>query len=125
MPVYLIRAGDTDFVKIGWASDVARRRKHLQSGNHLPLHVIRTIEGPAATERLLQGYFRQFHHSGEWFVFQPEMLTIGVGELAAQPVKRGMRPEVRQKIKESMLASWRDGSLRRTFDQQRRRPHDP
>ena len=50
MPVYIIQAGETDMVKIGWTNGDARRRsRYLQCGNHehqAVLRLLRRVGGP-------------------------------------------------------------------------------
>jgi Meiotically Up-regulated Gene 113 (MUG113) protein len=82
MPCYVLQAGDTDMVKIGWAdSDVEGRRRELQCAHWLELRVIRVIECEAVVERWLHRHFAEYRARGEWFRFVPAMLTITVDEL--------------------------------------------
>lgn len=77
MPVYFLRAGDTDAVKIGWAECVATRVRRLQEGNHLPLRVIREIPGAGRREEnKLHRHFSGQQIVGEWFRYTAEMLTV-------------------------------------------------
>lgn len=75
MAVYFIRAGDDGPVKIGWALDVTLRIVELQCGNHLELHVIRTVDCLPSGERAAHRAFAGSRLRGEWFHFQPEMLS--------------------------------------------------
>jgi hypothetical protein len=76
MPCYVIQAGDSGFVKIGWADDPDHRLADLQCGNHETLTIIRLIEGTPATERWLHRKFAAHRGIREWFRLVPEMLTI-------------------------------------------------
>lgn len=76
MPVYILQAGNTDMVKIGWAEDVESRRAGLQTGHYEELRIIRVIETTAPAERWLHRHFAAQHVRNEWFRFHPEMLTI-------------------------------------------------
>jgi hypothetical protein len=73
---YILRAGDTEMVKLGWATDPQSRLRALQTAHWLPLSIIRVIEGPEPIERWMHRRFREHHVGWEWFRFQPEMLTI-------------------------------------------------
>lgn len=75
MTVYFIRAGDGP-VKIGVADDVESRLRELQTGNHQPLHVIRSVPGARAEERWFHFKFQNQHIHREWFDYHPTMLTV-------------------------------------------------
>lgn len=76
MPVYIVRAGDTDMVKIGWANDPSDRLAALQCAHYEELHVIRLIDGPAYLEKWLHQQFSDRRLRGEWFRFLDQMMTI-------------------------------------------------
>jgi hypothetical protein len=88
MPVYIIRAGETDNIKIGWADDVDRRLYTLQTGHYEMLQIIRIIDTAEAGEHWLHRHFSEHHIRLEWFRFHPDMLTVIVPDfpvfLAAQ-----------------------------------------
>lgn len=92
MPVYFIRSGDTGPVKIGWAADVEKRRRQLQTNHPYPLQVLRTVPTRRGTERWLQRHYEATQLLGEWFVFDAGMLTIEPPDLAAKlkPKKRNV-----------------------------------
>lgn len=85
MPVYVIRAGDTEFVKIGWAESVPARIRELQAGNHLTLNILRSIDGGRTVEAWLHRHFKAFCIEREWFRFTPEMLEIEPPQFASPP----------------------------------------
>lgn len=93
MAVYFIRAGEDGPVKIGTTESVQDRLKLLQVGNHLPLRVIRMMEGGRKAEAALHRKFAEHHIRAEWFHFQPEMLIVSADELELR--SRG-RPRTRQ-----------------------------
>jgi hypothetical protein len=76
MPVYIIRDGDTDRVKIGWSIDPEGRRSTFQTHHHSSLTILRIIEGPRSTEKWMQHRFADRRINREWFVFCEEMLTV-------------------------------------------------
>ena len=88
MPVYFIRSGDTGPVKIGWADDVEKRRKQLQTSHPYPLYVLRIVEGARGSERWLQLHYKAVQLLGEWFVFSDDMLVIEPPDLGPVPPKR-------------------------------------
>jgi hypothetical protein len=77
MPVYMIRAGKTDMVKIGWSLFSPNNRQiQLQFNHYELLKVIRVIEGPRAMERWFHLRFAEQNVRGEWFHLTSEMLTV-------------------------------------------------
>jgi hypothetical protein len=76
MPVYLLRAGETDKAKIGYAKDVSDRIRSLQSAHWERLMLLRTWDGGTATEAWLHGRFSDYRIARDWFVFDPAMLTV-------------------------------------------------
>jgi hypothetical protein len=76
MPVYAIRAGETEFVKIGWADDVNDRLRSLQTAHYEVLRLLRVIEAPFAAEAWLHRHFAHLRVRFEWFRFHPDMLTV-------------------------------------------------
>jgi predicted XRE-type DNA-binding protein len=77
MAVYIIRAGDTEMVKIGWAvSSVEKRVADLQCAHYEALRILRVFDGAQRAERWLHDYFCAQRIRREWFRFVDEMLTI-------------------------------------------------
>jgi Meiotically up-regulated gene 113 len=76
MPVYFIRAGEDGPVKIGWAANVEKRRKTLQTAHHRPLHLIRVVDGDIETERWFHRRFSEGWLKGEWFEFHSDMVAV-------------------------------------------------
>lgn len=77
MPVYILQAGETENVKIGWAREhVAARCYSLQAAHYETLRIIREMPGASATERWLHVRFGAYRIRGEWFRLVPEMLTV-------------------------------------------------
>lgn len=74
MPVYLIQAGETGPVKIGWAKRPEARLRELQTGNGERLRILRLFEGSRIDEARLHAAFAARRLYGEWFDFSPEML---------------------------------------------------
>jgi hypothetical protein len=87
--IYLVQAGKSGPVKVGWASDygnVARRVGALQVGNHDELHLLATLPGGRDRERALHEQFASDRIRGEWFRPTPELL--GLASVAAPPPAR-------------------------------------
>lgn len=81
--VYLIQAGGpAQPVKIGvtWADPrQTGRLSTLQSMTYLPLEVIRVVPGGCkVVESWFHHRYARLHIRGEWFNFDPEMLTVEV-----------------------------------------------
>ncbi len=75
MPVYFIRQGVTGPVKIGVAADIVKRVRQLQTNQPVPLRIIRVVEGDPVVERELHRRFHSLRVSGEWFNFDPAMMS--------------------------------------------------
>lgn len=116
MPIYIIRAGDNGPVKIGKADDVELRRADLQTGHHETLHIIRVIDTADHTEAALHRRFAQHRIRGEWFHFDPEMLTF-VPPFASQravhqegtvtDIVERARENTKREVRELRKAIWR------------------
>lgn len=76
MTIYFAKAGETNFVKIGYAVDLARRVPTLQVGCPYRLEVIRSLPGGLRTEAWLHEHFAKRRVRAEWFTFCEEMLTV-------------------------------------------------
>ena len=72
--VYFLQAGANGPVKIGFSRHLPERLKALQVGGGVG--VIRVIEGGRQTEAWLHQHFADLRRIGEWFAFDPDMLTI-------------------------------------------------
>ncbi len=86
MPVYFAQAGEGGPVKIGWAADVRSRISELQCGCPEILVVPRLIDGDRRSEAWVHRKFAALRFRGEWFRFDPDMLSVEPPEEAAQPV---------------------------------------
>ncbi len=71
---YIVRAGDTDYVKIGRALNVEKRVMELQVGNHEELRIVRKLFGDDEAD--FHAKFADRRVRGEWFLFHPDMLTF-------------------------------------------------
>lgn len=78
--VYLIRAGASGPVKIGWASDPHKRLAQLQSGNHEQLRLLDCdqfpVEDAREIERDLHQTFAAQRIRGEWFRAEGPVLQL-------------------------------------------------
>jgi hypothetical protein len=63
-------------VKIGFSRCPARRVRALQATYGRDLFLIRIVDGSRVIERWLHRKFRHCRIRGEWFVFDPAMLTV-------------------------------------------------
>ena len=81
MAVYFIQAGDGGPVKIGIADDVASRLASLQTGCPAQLKILRLVRGDRPTEIEMHIRFARQRLRGEWFSFDPEMLSVALPDL--------------------------------------------
>lgn len=65
--VYLLRDKFTGLAKIGWARDVERRAKSLQTGHPNPLQVTACVAGSRRVEADIHRLFADRRVRGEWF----------------------------------------------------------
>jgi len=65
--VYFIQAGDGGPIKIGTATDVAKRLSTLQTAHHEKLRVVATIDGGRERELAVHANFAEDRLHGEWF----------------------------------------------------------
>lgn len=65
--VYFARVGNSLFVKIGFAKNVERRMRELQTAHAQPIKAIVAFPGDRAAEGHLHHRFRQHRARGEWF----------------------------------------------------------
>lgn len=84
MPCYILQAGDTPNVKIGWAAEDAKARlRRLQAGCWETLRLLRTVPGSRRTEVWLHRQFSDFRIARDWFRFDARMLTIDVPDISS------------------------------------------
>ncbi|GEO18084.1 GIY-YIG nuclease family protein [Microvirga aerophila] len=93
MSIYFIRQGTDGHVKIGFATNAAKRLDQLQTGHSEVLSIIRLLEGTKEDEVRLHQRFGELRLTGEWFKFSDAMLTedFGLTELEIPPVRRARR----------------------------------
>jgi hypothetical protein len=93
MPCYVLRCGETEMVKIGWADqDVEARVHDLQCAHYETLVLIRVIDGGPWIERAMHREFAEFRVRREWFRFHPEMLIFEPLALDEKPTTGLMSP---------------------------------
>lgn len=91
MSVYIIRAGDTGKVKIGFTADsiAARRLAKMQTDNPERLVVIRWLAGGYDTETDLQRRYAHLRVRGDWFRYCDTMLgDLGIPDAPPPPIRR-------------------------------------
>ena len=73
--IYVIRAVDTPFVKIGVANNPISRLKNLQTGMPTELVLLASAMWPDDNERRLHMVLRQYRRRGEWFELPDQILV--------------------------------------------------
>lgn len=81
--VYFLVAEDQPWLKIGWATDVAKRLSQLQTGNPSCLHLILSIPGTIVTEALAHVCLTVARR-GEWRALGPQTVAL-VERLSLDP----------------------------------------
>jgi hypothetical protein len=74
--VYFARIGDDGPVKIGHSRYAERRIEAIQKWTPIEIRLIRTLPGDGKEERWLHARFDHLRIRGEWFHFDPRMMTI-------------------------------------------------
>jgi hypothetical protein len=90
--IYFLRAGLDGHVKIGWTRDegmLHSRIRSIQGAQPFLLVVLRPLDAPRWVETWLQGYFAGVRAAGEWFAYQPEVLTVEPPALETRLVGEG------------------------------------
>jgi Meiotically up-regulated gene 113 len=81
MACYLLRAGYTEKVKIGFAIDIKQRMRELQPGCWERLSLLRDCDGDRIVEGWLHRHFASSRIDREWFIFDPDMMTVAIPDL--------------------------------------------
>ena len=76
MPVYFVQAGDGGAIKIGFATNPAKRVAALQTAAPVRLRPLGMIEGGIERERELHAQFAPDRRVGEWFNPCPLLLDV-------------------------------------------------
>lgn len=63
--IYVIQSGE--FIKIGFATDVAKRVRGLETGSPHPIAVLHEMRGTLEDEARFHGRFASYRVRGEWF----------------------------------------------------------
>lgn len=71
--VYVLRAGETMRIKIGYTNDIARRVVELQVGCPELLVLQLAVPGSLQDENELKQRFAAYRRHGEWFDLSPEI----------------------------------------------------
>jgi len=79
--VYFLRAGP--FLKIGYATDIGKRIRELQTGCPYPISLVASIQGDRTAEGCLHRQFKSLRVNGEWFRFSGALV-----EYVAQVAER-------------------------------------
>lgn len=74
--IYFVKARQDGPIKIGWTVDPQKRLAQLQTGSHVRLFILGTIEGSSAGESTLQKRWAQYRIRGEWFEPVPEIIEF-------------------------------------------------
>lgn len=72
--IYFVTAEGTDFLKIGYATDVTSRIDRIRAGCPYPMRILAAIPGTKQDEHQLHLRFRQYHTHNEWFRLEGELL---------------------------------------------------
>lgn len=63
----------TEYLKIGYTSDINKRITDLQVSCPVKLTLVGLIDGDMVDESALHEKFRKFHSHGEWFTYTKEL----------------------------------------------------
>ncbi len=88
MSVYFATSGEGMPVKIGYSANPERRVAELSRAHNLDLRLIRVIDGNLKLERRFHAAFAHRRIEGEWFSFDPEMMTLETPPKAAPKMEQ-------------------------------------
>ena len=74
--VYVMSAGDPEFVKIGFSTNLERRLRSLRTASHVEPIVHVAIPGTMSLERDLHSRFASSHQNREWFRLTDEIAAF-------------------------------------------------
>lgn len=76
--IYFVREGANvgGLVKIGWSADVVTRIRSVKPTPKAKLTIVRLIDAERWVETWFHDYFRDVRVTGEWFTYDPVMLTL-------------------------------------------------
>jgi len=76
--LYIMHAEGTNYIKIGQAQDVLRRRGELQVGCPQRLTILLTVPSSdaPALEQLMHDHFAAYRLHGDWFALPSEVPTV-------------------------------------------------
>ncbi len=74
--VYFLRSENEGEIKIGYAVDVEKRVKQLQTGHPQKLKVMATLKGDMELEKDIHDKFYKHRLNGEWFEPHPDLLAF-------------------------------------------------
>ncbi len=80
--VYVISAGDPEFVKIGFTTNFEQRLRSLRTASHAEPMIHLTIAGRRSLERDLHARFASARHNREWFRLTDEIEAFVASERA-------------------------------------------
>lgn len=78
--VYVMSAGDPEFVKIGFTTSLERRLRSLRTASHVEPIVHVAIPGTRSLERDLHNRFASAHQKREWFRLTDEIAAFIASE---------------------------------------------
>ena len=96
MPVYIIRAGKTGPVKIGYSDMVDARMAAMQVIHYQELYLLRTINESPWAEQWFHREFAGLHIRREWFNYHPDMLLVSPKNLNLVELERDT--DIKEKV---------------------------
>jgi len=104
--IYFIQGESGGSVKIGYATDITKRIKSLQTGFPETLIIVKSFPGNMKDEEAIHSEFGEFHLRGEWF--KPEVLESA--ELVVDKVQKE-RPKSCVRCNGKFMAIRRGGEV--------------
>ena len=85
--VYFIYSSVSKAIKIGWANDVSKRQRTLQTASGTKLYLLYAceVEDAHTEEKRLHAQFSRYRLEGEWFEASQELLNA-IGRLRNSPI---------------------------------------
>lgn len=132
MTLYLIRAGETGPVRMGWSVAPEVQCHQMQSYHWEKLEIIRQFDCARDGLKWFQDEFQLQWIRGNWFEFTPTMLTIEPPAMRAKTISRAfgiplheIRPDLWARANNQQERSWDDPPEAKTANQKQGRKAPP
>jgi len=98
--IYFVQGESGGSVKIGYATDIEKRIKSLQTGFPETLVILKSFPGDTTDEASIHEEFKEYRLRGEWF--KPDVLELA--DMTAEKVRKRTKPKICKRCGGSLIA---------------------